>query len=217
MCGSKANAVAIIPAFNEEGRVGAVVKTALQCNLFNQIIVVDDGSEDSTSEHARKAGAQVIRLEPNKGKPVAMLAGMQASSEEVLCFLDADLLNISSDQINDLVAPVLSGSHDCSLAVFSGGRAATTLAQRISPMISGQRCIRRKLLEGFDGWDSGFGIETAINAFLKKGSIEQRIVRWEGASHVMKEEKRGFWAGLMERIRMYYDILRTWIKTKRVK
>ena len=205
---------AIIPAFNEADRVGNVVSVAVSSGLFSEIVVVDDGSTDATGEHAAVAGAEVISLRQNQGKPAAMLNGLNGTSAAVVCFLDADLLNVTPNHLQLLVEPVAQGTHEAVLAVFSGGRLATTLAQRIAPMISGHRCLRRELLDNFDSWKSGFGIETAINNYLSRFGIEQKIIYWEGAAHVMKEEKRGFITGALSRMKMYGEIAATWIASK---
>jgi glycosyltransferase involved in cell wall biosynthesis len=208
---------AIICAYNEAGRVGAVVATARQCALFSEVVVVDDGSSDATASEAEQASARVVRHEVNRGKSAALQTGLTTTSSELVCFLDADLLCFSTEHIRQLVEPVMDGRADATLGVFRGGRALTSLAQRISPMISGQRCLKRELLSGFDGWDSGFGIEVAINDYLLKRDVTQQIVELYGAAQVMKEEKRGFIRGAAARTKMYWQILREWTKHRRRK
>lgn len=214
MTGSGHSVAVIIPAFNEAKRVGFVVSIAKSCGLFAEIVVVDDGGTDGTADVAEAAGADVIRHENNRGKPAAMLSGLQSVSADVICFLDADLVSFNDKHLELLIGPVLRGETRAAIAVFSGGRSATTLAQKIAPMISGQRCLRRELLDKFTGWDSGFGIETAINDYLRKLGVHQKIVSWHGASHVMKEEKRGWFRGFGARLLMYWQILVTWLRSR---
>jgi glycosyltransferase involved in cell wall biosynthesis len=74
-----------------------------------EVIVVDDGSEDATSEIARQAGADVvIRIEHNKGKGAAIRAGVQEASGSVVAFTDADLA-YNPRQVLKLVTLVESG------------------------------------------------------------------------------------------------------------
>jgi hypothetical protein len=206
---------AIIPAFDEARRVGFVVEACLAAQLFSSIVVVDDGSSDGTAGAAETAGATVIRQQSNAGKARAMGAGLEATTEPIVCFLDADLLAITTHHLNHLVRPVALGWTPAQLAVFKGGRIATSFAQKIAPMISGQRCLRRELLRTFEGWDSGFGIETALNAHLLKLGVQQQVVEWQGAAQVMKEEKRGLVRGLRARLGMYREIAVAWLRSKR--
>ena len=80
----------IIPAYNEERRIAKVVLGALE---HTPVLVLDDGSQDKTSQIAEKAGAQVIRQAPNQGKGVALRRGFQEaliSGYEAVITLDAD-------------------------------------------------------------------------------------------------------------------------------
>ncbi len=90
----------VIPAFNEEARIGASlekIRTYLGSKPFDaEIIVVDDGSTDRTSGAAERAlagmeYARIIRLEKNHGKGFAVKTGVLASSGSAVLFSDADL------------------------------------------------------------------------------------------------------------------------------
>jgi glycosyltransferase involved in cell wall biosynthesis len=82
--------VALIPAYDEGPRVGAVVEAASRCL---PVLVVDDGSRDDTAARAEAAGATVVRQLPNAGKGAALRMGfriaMGAGCEAVVT-LDAD-------------------------------------------------------------------------------------------------------------------------------
>jgi glycosyltransferase involved in cell wall biosynthesis len=84
----------VIPAFNEEQGVGAVVaelRNSLRENgIKGEIIVVDDGSRDRTAELAAAAGARVLRHRSNRGYGAALKSGITAASHELIVMLDAD-------------------------------------------------------------------------------------------------------------------------------
>jgi len=81
----------VIPAFNAEASIGAVVKGALA--HASRILVVDDGSGDRTAPHARDAGAEVVRHQRNRGKGAALRTGFSRMLEDgvsAVITLDAD-------------------------------------------------------------------------------------------------------------------------------
>src|SRR5262249_36612177 len=73
-------AAAVIPAFNEEATIAAVVEGVRP--IVNRVIVVDDGSRDATAERARRAGAEVIAHEGNRGKGHAVRSGLARVLDE---------------------------------------------------------------------------------------------------------------------------------------
>src|SRR5262245_40697044 len=81
----------ILPAYNEERTIAAVVAG---CRAAvpgaDEILVIDDGSTDATAPCAEAAGARVIRVAPNRGKGEALRLGIERSTGDVLVFLDAD-------------------------------------------------------------------------------------------------------------------------------
>lgn len=84
----------IIPALNEEKGVEktiqAIPKEELEhIDYETQVLVVDNGSEDETSELAKKAGAKVI-FEPKRGYGNALKAGFAYASGDIIATADAD-------------------------------------------------------------------------------------------------------------------------------
>ncbi|MBU5448995.1 glycosyltransferase family 2 protein [Acetivibrio sp. MSJd-27] len=65
----------VIPAYNEEKSIYKVVKRVQNCGMKIDVVVVNDGSEDRTSEEARRAGAIVINLPLNVGIGGAVQTG----------------------------------------------------------------------------------------------------------------------------------------------
>jgi len=83
--------VAVIPAYNEEGRIGDIVARAR--NFVDLVIVVDDGSSDRTAQEAGGAGASVLVHPVNMGKWAALRDGVEEALREgadVVVTLDAD-------------------------------------------------------------------------------------------------------------------------------
>lgn len=84
------NVYIVIPAFNEELTISSVV---FGCIKYGKVLVVDDGSQDSTSKKAEFAGAKVIRLFKNYGYEYALNKGFSFASSrnaEIIITFDAD-------------------------------------------------------------------------------------------------------------------------------
>lgn len=108
--------VAIIPAYNEASRVGAVVRAALQ--YVDCVMVVDDGSGDATAPAAAAAGALVVRHPENMGAGGATMTGIEAArmlGADAVVTIDADEQHDPQD-IPALLQPVLEGRADIAFA-----------------------------------------------------------------------------------------------------
>ncbi|MGH6821594.1 MAG: hypothetical protein ACREDU_12135, partial [Methylocella sp.] len=96
---------------------------------------------------------------------------------------------------------------------FKGGRGPTDMAQRIAPILSGQRAFRRVALKEFPfARSSGYEMEVDLTKWMHKRGLRVERVSLEGMSQVMKEEKMGHARGLSVRLRMYWDILKALVK-----
>jgi hypothetical protein len=100
----------VIPARNEAGAIAGVV-AGVPDDIGAEIIVVDNGSTDSTAEIARLAGARVVS-EPIPGYGQACRAGVAAArATSVVVFIDGDG-SMDPSEISALIAPVLDGTAD---------------------------------------------------------------------------------------------------------
>ena len=119
----------VIPAYNEEVRLVptlARIKEYLAGQSYSsEILVVDNGSRDRTSEVAREAGVEVIE-EPQRGKGAAVRTGMLAARGEHILFSDADL-STPIAEVEGLMAELQGG---CDVAIASRGLPESKLPVR---------------------------------------------------------------------------------------
>lgn len=197
----------MIPAYNEERTLGEIVRTVRQSGLVDRVVVISDGSTDRTAACAREAGAECLELEQNVGKGGAMKAGIDVADADVFLFLDADLIGLTVEHVRALLLPVLEGQVEMTLGVLRKGRAATDLAQAVAPYLTGQRAVRRSVLQAVSGLETArFGVEVALTRHIREHRIPVREVVLEGVTHRMKEEKFGLLRGFLARLKMYWEI-----------
>jgi glycosyltransferase involved in cell wall biosynthesis len=200
----------IIPAYNEASNLPLVLDVVCKSPCLDKIIVVDDGSVDSTADVAGAyENVNVIR-QHNRGKAGAMEAGIESTDEAILLFLDADLRGLRQEHIKALIDPVSAGEYDMTMGLFYGPPHPSRWAHRLSPGLSGQRAVKREVFDLLNNYgDLGYGIETAFTKLVNRGLIKMKRVRLEGVSQIMKEEKNGFMSGAKLRMRMFYEVVRT--------
>ncbi len=207
---------AIVPAYNEAGRIGRVLEVLRQVDILEEIIVVDDGSTDATPAEVTQSAladprVRLLRHPSNCGKGEAVKTGWNAAKSTFVLLLDADLIGLTPRHLDNLMQPVVDGVLDMTVGVFQGGHFNTDLAHRLTPWLSGQRCVRRELLNQIS-WKaaSGYGIETALTVAAHQNDWRTGRVILHGVWHPDGEHHRGLWGGLRNRLRMYVHIVRAW-------
>ncbi|MDD2490129.1 MAG: glycosyltransferase family 2 protein [Bacilli bacterium] len=200
--------VAIIPALNEEKTVGEIVKVVKSVDMIKKVIVVSDGSTDNTVINAKKNGAKVIALKENVGKGGAMSIGVNSCKEDIILFLDADLVGLTEEHVHQLLEPVINGQYQMSMGIFIKGGFSTDAAHRIAPFLTGQRAIKRELFNKIPFVEvSRYGVEMALTRYTDKNKIPTIKVKLYNLTHVMKENKLGFFKGFVMRLKMYKEII----------
>ena len=102
-----------VPAHNEQATVADIVGTVRanlmeEAPLVDELVVVDDGSDDETAKEAQAAGATVVSLPVTAGKGAAMWEGLQATSGDIVAYCDADVYDFSARFVLGLVGPLLA-------------------------------------------------------------------------------------------------------------
>ena len=175
----------VIPAYNEEGAISAVVSGV---SVYGTTIVVNDGSTDNTEHLARAAGALVVTHSANRGYDHALVSGLEKAIAEELDFaiiLDGDgqhapvlIESFLFELMNgaDLVVGIRDRYQRVSEKIFA------VLAQMlwgISDPLCGMKGYRLSKLKGVDSLCSypSIGTELAIRAVRTGSTVRQVSVK----------------------------------------
>ena len=165
-----AKIMACVPAYNEEKTIAEVLANVSP--HVNELVVIDDGSEDNTGPIAEKVGAFVIRHSQNLGKGAALrrcfdLARKRGS--DIVVTLDADGQH-DPDEIPSLVTPIQAGEAD----IVIGSRTMTMKALKsMSPVtLASNRLVSCLLSARYGGHFTD--VQTGYRAFSK--AAIQRIL-----------------------------------------
>jgi glucosyl-3-phosphoglycerate synthase len=191
----------IVPAKDEQQRIGTTVTAARSLPHVDLVIVCDDGSSDQTGQYASAAGAIVVSHSRNRGKAAAVESAVNALGviesrdrrpvATALLLLDADLEE-SAANCAPLIGPVLSGRADLTIGILPAQRTAaggdpggfglvmTTAARGIGELtgwtptapLSGQRCLTRQAFELASPLAAGWGIEVGMTIDILRAGLK---------------------------------------------
>jgi glycosyltransferase involved in cell wall biosynthesis len=131
-----ARLVAVVPAWNEEGAIGAVVDAIKAFEPAAAVVVVDDASTDATADIAEAHGATVLRLPFNVGIGGAVQTGLRYARDEgfqVAVRLDGDGQHDAAE-LEKLLPPIAAGTADLVIGsrfVDAGGSYRPPFARRL--------------------------------------------------------------------------------------
>lgn len=169
---TKPKVIAIIPAFNEEGRVGRVIH-AIPREVVDEVIVVDDHSTDSTAIESLKAGALVVSQNGPRGVGAALKAGYCEAVRRgggIFLVLAGDMQHDPSE-IPKLVKPIQCGQAD----YVTGDRLSNApVAQGMPPLRYVGNVILTfltRLITGLDVKDSQCGFTAVTRQALGRIDI----------------------------------------------
>lgn len=198
--------------------MGATVAALRSIPEVGEVIVVDDGSNDATAAEAAAAGARVVRLERDLGKGAALDRGVAETAAAVLLLVDADLAE-SAAGVRVLLAPVLAGEADLAIAAppaagpsgfglveeFARWGIRRLTGRTMARPLSGQRAVRRAVIEAAGGFAPRFGPETGLTVdALRKG---YRVI--EVPCRISHRKTGRTAAGFLHRARQGADIARS--------
>lgn len=205
----KESIAAIIPAYNEEKRIKNVLEVLTQSQIFEEIIVVDDGSTDNTKSVVERFPVTYLRNEKNIGKGLSLDRGVQLTRASILFFCDADLYGLSPDIIKEIISPVIHKKVDMFIGIRNN-----IMQKSFMPFakLSGDRALRRELwniLPNF--YKRRYRNEVGLNFYAKffGRGYDYRIFQYY---QTLKEKKYGLLQGTYFRWIMNFDVTIAYMK-----
>lgn len=209
---------AVMPVYNESATVAAVVRTVLAQRPVQQLVIVDDCSQDGTWSQLqelaeREPRIKLIRHEVNQGKGAALRTGLAHATSEIVIIQDADLEYDPAEYCR-LIEPILSGKADVVYGSrFRGGSDArrvlyfwhsvgnsflTTCSNmatdlNLTDMETCYKTFRREVIQKIQIEEARFGFEPEITAKLAKAKVRVYEVGISYTGRTYAEGKKIGW------------------------
>ena len=198
----------VIPALNEEKTIRQVINLVSSSSVVDEILVIDDKSFDNTIKQSRLPKVRIY-TSPIIGKGNSMRDGMLLAKNEVIVYLDADIITYPENIVELLSGPILADEADFVKSSFTrqAGRVTELVAKpllsllfpemtKFSQPLSGMIGARKSWLNKID-FENDYGVDIGIlldmhsmKARIKEvniGYIENRMQTWEQLGKMSRE------------------------------
>jgi glycosyltransferase involved in cell wall biosynthesis len=190
----------VIPVYNEESTLESILAAVCKSKIVNQIILVDDCSEDKSVEKILELKNKILIEKPliqfsffknkkNLGKGATLRKGFQLATSDVIIIQDADLEYDPKEYIK-LIKPIAEGKADVVYGSrfiggthrvlyfwhYMGNKALTLLSNMFSnlnltDMETCYKMFRREILENIELKSNRFGFEPEFTAKIAKSKL----------------------------------------------
>jgi glycosyltransferase involved in cell wall biosynthesis len=208
----------VMPVYNESETVAAIVKAVLAQRPVQQLIIVDDGSQDGSWDQLQELAQlepriKLIRHEVNRGKGAALCTGISQATSEIVVIQDADL-EYNPAEYCRLIEPILSGKADVVYGSrFRGGSDAWRVLYywhsvgnnfltmcsnmatdlNLTDMETCYKAFRREVIQQIRIEEDRFGFEPEITAKVARAKLRIYEVGISYAGRTYSEGKKIGW------------------------
>jgi glycosyltransferase involved in cell wall biosynthesis len=200
---------AIVPAYNEQKNIKRVLDGLQKTKEIKEIIVIDDGSTDTTSKILKKyPDITVITLPQNQGKPYAVRRGVEESKYENILMVDADLFGLNEYYLRSVIETYKDG-FDMVLLDYGGQDYKWAIKlTKLFPAFSGVRLFRKKDFQSINfSHDRNLTIETQLNSWFLDNDKKIAVVPGEIVRNPSNWEKHPLMHGVYLNPNVYREML----------
>ena len=204
----------IVPVYNNQRTVLRVLNILLSCDDIDEIIVVDDFSEDNS---AKKIKALVPKIKAvfnqhNLGKGSAVVKGIRIAKGETILVCDADLSTIKKHHITNLIREYKLGGWDM---VIAGRESDKGWWYYLMARLSGERIFKKRAIEQYLKIiaQSGNGVEQIINFCHRDKKV--KIIISKNIGHILKYQRGNLKGALVDYVQEIFQIIKTHLVIKK--
>ncbi len=221
--------VAVVSVYNEEETILATLESLRSIYEIDRVVIIDDASTDNTPILLADADARVVINGSNQGKGDSLDLVVPHLEFDVLLLLDGDL-GESAVEIKKILEPVIQDEADMAIARFpppgvKGGfglvlglaewgiRSLT--GRKFSSPLSGQRAIKREVVDAVGGFDTKFGTEVGLTIDSIRAGYRVVEVHTEMTHRETGRDLAGFLHRGKQFIHVCRSIVRRYLSTKK--
>jgi glycosyltransferase involved in cell wall biosynthesis len=206
----------IIPVYNEKSTISEIIARVRAVDLEKEIIIVDDGSTDGTSQQLAEIGSQfeninILSHQKNRGKGAALRTGFAAASGEIIIVQDADL-EYDPQEYEVLLVPILDGRAEVVFGSrflggphrvlffwhYMGNKFLTLLCDALSnlnltDMETGYKLFKKEVLDDIQLKSNRFGFEPEFTMKVAKKGFRVYEVPISYSGRTYEEGKKIGW------------------------
>lgn len=211
----------VIPALNEGPRIANVLEVVVNFPVFDEIILVNDASTDNTRTimeyfAKRNKKIKVINRKVNKGKTSCVIEGIDNTTSQIICLIDADITGLKYEYLYKMLYYLLTREFDMTILDRAGDRMAPIGWSHswIARFNGGERAFWKTEYNKIKfAKNSKYGLEQELNLHFLNNGLKVRTIYCPELSGAYQFNKKG----VIEGLKTYKDMFIELYKNSKVK